>query len=101
MAWSTSTRAKRLPPNWDTLRRQVRARARGKCQADRHAPGCDRRGTECDHITPGDNHDLSNLQWLSTECHAAKTRAENAQLNTKRATLKRRPTETHPGQLKP
>ena len=99
MAWSTSTRAKRLPPNWATIRRQVRARARGKCQAHRHAPGCNRQGAECDHISPGDNHDLSNLQWLSTECHDMKTREENAEANRLRARLRIKPAEKHPGLL--
>lgn len=99
MAWSTSTRAKRLPPNWDTLRTQTRRRAHDQCQATHHAPGCNGVGTECDHITPGDNHDPTNLQWLSKQCHDAKTRAENAEANKRRARLRIKPTEKHPGLL--
>ncbi len=97
MPWRTSTRAKRLPANWGDLKRQVKARANGRCEAEAHDPRCDGRGAECDHITQGDNHALSNLQWLSTPCHDAKTRAENAARNRATAALKRRPTEPHPG----
>ena len=97
MAWHTSTRSARLPRNWPTIRRQVRRRAHGKCQATTHAPGCNGVGAECDHIIAGDNHSLDNLQWLSHECHAAKTRRENASNNKRLARLKRRPLERHPG----
>jgi 5-methylcytosine-specific restriction protein A len=50
-----------------------------------------------DHIIPGDNHDLSNLMLLSTQCHKAKTARESAQRNEARARLRLRPVEQHPG----
>ena len=37
---------------------------------------CPSDGTEVDHIVPGDNHDLTNLQLLCKACHAWKTRGE-------------------------
>ena len=99
MAWSTSTRRHRLPPDWYAIRQRVKRRARGLCEAERHAPGCDRTGTDADHITPGDDHSLANLQWLSGPCHKAKTAAEAAERNQDRAARRRRPHETHPGVL--
>lgn len=99
MAWSTSDRRTRLPHNWATIRAQVKARARGQCQATTHHPHCNGRGTDADHIKPGDNHNLTNLQWLSAPCHKAKTAAETSQRNKANAALKRRPQEAHPGRL--
>lgn len=80
----TSTRSARLPRDWQAIRAQVKARAKGRCEAIRHHPDCDGIGRECDHITPGDDHRLTNLQWLSTPCHLAKTRAESAARNRAR-----------------
>ena len=97
MAWSTSTRRHRLPTNWPTLRTQARDRAGDQCQATTHHPHCNGIGTDADHITPGDNHTLDNLAWLSTECHKAKTAAETAARNKARS--RKRPEEQHPGLL--
>ena len=99
MAWSTSDRRSRLPADWQAIRRRVQVRAHGRCQAQVHAPGCDGRGTECDHIQPGDDHSLTNLQMLSHACHTAKTQAEAAARNRRDAALRKRPAETHPGRL--
>lgn len=100
MAWSTSDRASRLPPDWQDIREQVRARAGGRCQAAYHARGCTGIGTDADHITPGDDHSLSNLQWLSDPCHRAKTARETAARNRIRAAGRKRPDERHPGSLR-
>lgn len=100
MSWQGSTRSERLPADWDSIRRAVKRRARGRCEATKHDPRCPGTGAECDHITPGDDHSLSNLQWLSTECHKAKTSADNAAANHERARLRRRPTEQHPGSIR-
>lgn len=101
MTWHGSDRNQRLPPNWHTIRKAVKDRAAGHCQATRHHPDCNRTGTDADHITPGDNHTLANLQWLSEPCHRAKTATDNAQANRQRARLRRRPTEPHPGRITP
>ncbi len=97
MAWSNSTRRARLPRDWPTKVAAVKRRSRGLCEATRHAPGCDGQGQDVDHRTQGDDHALTNLQYLSRHCHDAKTRAENAARNTLNAALKQRPTEPHPG----
>ena len=99
MAWRTSDRAARLPSDWAVIKRQVRQRAGGRCQAQRHDPHCNGVGAEADHIHPGDDHSLDNLQWLSAECHKAKTRRETIARNRLNAKLKRRPTEAHPGRI--
>lgn len=101
MAWSTSDRRHRLPNDWPAVRRQVKARANGLCQAEHHEPGCDGIGTDADHIRQGDNHSIDNLQWLSAPCHKAKTARETAARNKRNAQLKRRPTEAHPGRRTP
>jgi 5-methylcytosine-specific restriction protein A len=94
MAWNTN-RAARLPGNWKTLRQQVKHRAGGQCQWVTSWLQCTRPGTECDHITPGDDHRLSNLQWLCTEHHQEKTITE-AQAARRTVGRKREPMQ-HPG----
>ena len=101
MAWSTSTRAQRLPKGWTTLRRTVLARDHHTCQAITHTPDCDGRATEVDHIIPGDDHRLENLQGLSQPCHLAKTRAEDAARRQSARDQARRPQEDHPGRIAP
>lgn len=95
MTWYTSDRRDRLPSDWPKLVAQTKARANGRCQASEHEPDCDGIGRECDHIVPGDDHRPSNLQWLSTPCHRAKTTRDNQA----RAALRWRPAEAHPGAL--
>ena len=90
--WYTSDRRYRLPSDWGRRKAAVRARAHGRCQAASHAPGCNGVGTECDHIVAGDDHDLDNLQWLSHECHKAKTERENAERNRRRKLMRLHPT---------
>jgi 5-methylcytosine-specific restriction protein A len=38
-----------------------------------HVDTCDGVGTDCDHDQAGDDHELTNLRWLSNECHKRKT----------------------------
>ena len=97
--WYTSDRRYRLPSDWGRRKAAVRARARGRCQAASHAPGCNGVGTECDHIVAGDDHDLDNLQWLSHECHKAKTERENAERTRRRKLMRLHPSERQPGLL--
>ena len=97
MAWETSTRRDRLPPNWGTLRRLISAQADGRCQAQEHAPTCTGIGHDLDHITPGDNHSPTNLAWLHRDCHKLKTSRETAARNKARG--RKRSEERHPGLL--
>lgn len=99
MSWYTSDRRSRLPKDWPHRCQAVKARAHGLCQATVHHPRCDGMGTECDHITPGDDHSYENLQWLNHYCHQSKTQAEAATNNRERAAMRRRPAEEHPGRI--
>lgn len=97
MTWSTSDRKERLPDDWPKIRARVKARANGKCEATQHAKKCNGTGTDADHITPGDDHSMNNLQWLSYPCHLSKTAREAAARNRERKAARYRPTEQHPG----
>lgn len=76
-----SKRSSRLPADWADLRAQVKARANGRCEALVHHHLCNGTGAECDHIIAGDDHRLSNLQWLSRQCHQVKSIRENRDRN--------------------
>lgn len=99
MTWETSNRASRLPKDWAQRKARVKRRDHGRCQASKHNPRCNGKGTEIDHIRRGDNHSLFNLQLLNHYCHADKTKAENIADRKARAAMKRRPAEKHPGAI--
>lgn len=65
------------------------------CEAKVHDSKCDGVGAQCDHVTPGDDHSLANLQWLSAACHLAKTLREAQQALG--IVGRQRPGEVHPG----
>ena len=105
MTWNTN-RSQRLPKDWAQRRAHIINRAHGQCEAHLHnGTRCTAPGTDVDHITHGDNHDLTNLQLLCTWHHKQKTRTEAATELTKddvknwtrtsRLTL----TDTHPQTL--
>lgn len=98
MSWQGSTRRSRLPADWEQLRTQTKDRAGGRCEgislhgeARWHVTQCDGIGSECDHDKRGDDHSLTNLRWLNTQCHKRKTQGEKPQ--------RKRPAEQHPGRL--
>ena len=94
--WSGSTRRYRLPPNWNILREQTKVRAGNQCEATLNdGRRCPDQGTDCDHIVAGDNHELSNLQWLCRWHHNKKS-AREGQKSSRRITEKH-PREKHPG----
>lgn len=102
MSWYTSDRRARLPMahgRWARLRAIVRERAHDRCQASVHSPLCDGHGTDCDHIVPGDDDSLDNLQWLNHNCHKLKTQREAAARSRRDACLRRHPKESNPGSL--
>ena len=99
MPWSSSNRKARLPADWETRRRKVRARAQDQCEWTDELGRCTAEGTDCDHIEAGDDHSLSNLQWLCSFHHSLKTRRESAAANRRRLTARRAP-EAHPGIVK-
>jgi len=94
--WKGSTRRARLPIEWDRIRRKVLKSADGLCQI--RAQGCDGLASQVDHVVAGDDHRLGNLQATCGPCHVKKTNFENKQRLTKKMALKKRPTDSHPGQ---
>ncbi|MFD0918883.1 HNH endonuclease [Saccharopolyspora rosea] len=56
--------------------------------------------TEVDHIQPGDHHEAENLQAVCGPCHARKSAREGVQGRARRAALRLRPAERHPGLIK-
>lgn len=94
--WSGSDRQKRLPSDWAYLRGQVIHRAGGQCEALlREGNRCSEQGTDVDHVEPGDNHQLTNLQLLCRWHHNKKSAAEGNR--ARRRLTEARPREKHPG----
>jgi 5-methylcytosine-specific restriction endonuclease McrA len=100
MAWHGSDRLARLPSNWRTLRAKVLKRDGFMCVAILRDTGtrCTAIATDVDHIVPGDNHDMTNLQSLCSWHHARKSSAEGAAARGRRVPRKR-PADRHPGDL--
>lgn len=73
--WQGSTRKQRLPQDWNTRRLVVLKRDKGICYVCQ-LPGAD----TVDHVTPGDDHSLTNLKAIHQNvkpfCHRAKSSAE-------------------------
>lgn len=98
MAWDTSNRRHQLPPNWQDLRRQVKARAQGICEYIDNEVRCTTPGTECHHTGHNEDHSINKLQWICTEHHKRETWKQARQSQTERyITARKRPPETHPG----
>ena len=99
-SWADSGRRARLPDNWPDLVKATRDAAHGRCQGitmpglPTHSERCDGTGSECDHVTAGDDHSLGNLAWLNTHCHALKSSAEGVAARQARSL---RPRRRHPG----
>ena len=96
MGWEGSDRRARLPRDWPVRVRQTKARAGGRCEGISldgeprwHVDECSGIGSDCDHDKRGDDHSLTNLRWLSHECHKHKTQHERPQ--------RKRPKPRHPG----
>lgn len=91
--WAGSTRASRLPPDWRTaIRPAVLARDEYKCQLRYEM--CTVEAEDVDHIEPGDDHRMENLQAVCNPCHNKKTADERP----RPPSLYRTP-ERHPGLL--
>ncbi|MFG3710904.1 HNH endonuclease [Micromonospora sp. NPDC047730] len=94
--WAGSTRRRRLPPNWQQLRAEVRERAGGRCEhVGDDGRRCPLAGRDCDHVEAGDLHTLDNLQWLCPGHHSSKSGREGAAARPR----ERRPVGKHPGLL--
>ena len=99
MAWDTSDRKSRLPDDWATRRVRVLRRDSYKCQArDSLGVQCGDPANQVDHVQPGDDHSLDNLQALCRWHHARKSSAEGAAARKPRPKQQRDP-EAHPGMI--
>lgn len=108
MSWETSNRRERLPSNWPALVSAVKKRAKAtsklgieQCQARLPSGArCPRKGTDVDHIVPGDDHAMNNLRLLCETHHDRKTLKEayDGRMAYKRS--KYRPSEEHPGTIR-
>lgn len=93
--WAGSDRLSRLPDNWRELVALTRERAHGRCEArEWDGSACESPGSDCDHIEPGDNHALDNLQWLCRRHHLEKSGREGA-IAAKKARAKRQFNNAH------
>lgn len=99
--WAGSTRSQQLPADWPERREATRQRAGGRCEKRTRGQRCPNTGSDCDHIKPGDNHSLTNLQWLCPSCHQAKTQREAQAARAAQRAQRYRPREDHPGRLTP
>lgn len=100
--WQDSDRKSRLPDDWEYRRQFVRNRAGGRCeQIQEDGTRCPMFGTDCDHVDRGDNHDFSNLEWLCSSHHAAKSAMEGVEARAAKKLRGLRPVERHPGLLTP
>ena len=98
MPWSESNRRGELPANWVALRRRVKARAHGQCQAIlQNGRRCQLSGTDCDHIADPMDHSLVNLQWLCAWHHQQKTAREAAQALAEQRARNADTVKKHPG----
>lgn len=89
--WVNSTRASRLPDDWDRRRSIVLSRDSNTCYL------CADFGDEVDHVKPGDDHSLANLACVCHECHLVKTAAEGNAAWKAKASKAYAPRELHPG----
>lgn len=99
MAWETSDRGSRLPPDWKQRVNAVWKRDGGQCTW-RLPSGkrCPRKGADVDHRENDDNHDLSNLRLLCRHHHDKKT-ARESWAGKQRRKAPKRPPERHPGMI--
>ena len=75
-----TTKTRRLPGNWATLRRLVLRRDCGVCKcAECTAGGLLKLAHEVDHVIPrilNGSDDMSNLVAINHDCHVRKTERE-------------------------
>jgi len=92
--WRDSKRRSRLPVDWPIIRVKVLSRAGYRCEHMDDGIRCGRIATDVDHVIPGDNHSLSNLQALCPTHHGQKSSREG---NQARRQKYRGREEDHPG----
>jgi 5-methylcytosine-specific restriction endonuclease McrA len=68
-----------------------------RCQWRDDEGRCRATATDVDHIAPGDDHSLANLQGLCSHHHLIKTSREANESRAQRKALGRLPEEKQPG----
>jgi 5-methylcytosine-specific restriction endonuclease McrA len=97
MAWSGSTRRSRLPKDWPAIVRRIKRRDQYRCTTLFEVSGrCTQRGTDVDHIIPGDDHSDDNLRLLCRWCHTQKSSSEGGTAAARMRVRIQRPPTTHP-----
>lgn len=101
MPWTTSDRRERLPSDWPTRRQVVLRRDGWRCVATmRDGDRCTEVATDVDHVRPGDDHSLGNLQALCRWHHGRKSAREGVEARAVRPRAGRaRPVGQHPADL--
>jgi len=98
-AWQGSTRRESLPPNWQTLRRQILDRDGRRCTITmRDGTRCRDKATDVHHLGTRDDHRPEQLAAICSWHHKRIT-AQEANGARSRPTS-RRPTEPHPGLIR-
>lgn len=77
-------------------------RRQAETELPKHCAHCHRHDCQLwlDHIIPaaeGGPDTIDNAQWLCTDCHDRKTKAESARGRARRRARGQHPTEAHPG----
>ncbi|MEU7039855.1 HNH endonuclease signature motif containing protein [Streptomyces varsoviensis] len=97
MAWIGSTRRSRLPRDWSAICRRIKRRDGFRCTTVFYSgERCTQRGTDVDHIIPGDDHSDGNLRLLCRWCHARKSAHEGGTAAAQRRVRASRPRSPHP-----
>jgi 5-methylcytosine-specific restriction endonuclease McrA len=97
MAWAGSTRRSRLPKDWPAIVRRIKRRDQYRCTTVFETSGrCTQRGTDVDHIIPGDDHSDDNLRLLCGWCHLRKSAREGAAAAALKRVRTDRPKPIHP-----
>jgi 5-methylcytosine-specific restriction endonuclease McrA len=96
VAWGTSNRSSRLPPNWFSHIRPVVLKRDPRCKLQYQ--GCTAVSTQVDHKQRGDDHNFANLQGVCAKCHAIKSAREGRQAQLTRSQRRQRPSERHPSE---
>ena len=98
-SWGTSDRRSRLPGNWfSSIRPAVLKRDGYRCQLK--LAGCLGKATDVDHIKPGDDHSMTNLQAACKTCHQQKSSDEGNRAKAALRAARFRKKPVHPGRLK-
>lgn len=95
MSWSENRAP--LPSNWDSIRKIVFERDGFTCKLAWSM--CTGRATEVDHVRDRDDHRLSNLRSVCSECHEVRSKRQAAKAARAKAALGRPRVRRHPGLL--